>query len=162
MVKCSYPSAISCSHAASRIACSSLAPRRRVCLSPVCSLWLSGILPTPVFSLRCGLWRKPPAAGSGCMSVAGGGEGEGGDECGDRDADRPPERALEGAGGSVREQGLEGDGNGRDAEGGADLLGDAGVHGGVGDASSRDVLVGDRHRRSEERRVGKECKSRWP
>jgi len=83
------------------------------------------------------------------LLVMAGGEGDGGDGCGERDADRPPECVLEGAGGAVGELGLEGDGDDRDAERGADLLGDAGVHGGVWDACRGDVLIGDRHRRDQ-------------
>jgi hypothetical protein len=55
------------------------------------------------------------------MSVTNAGHGEGGDERRDRDAGRPPERAMEGAGGAMRNQGLQGDGNDRDAEGGASI-----------------------------------------
>jgi hypothetical protein len=51
----------------------------------------------------------------------------------------------------VGEEGLEGDGDDRGAERCADLLGDAGVHGGVRDACRLDVLVGDRHRRDQHR-----------
>jgi hypothetical protein len=46
---------------------------------------------------------------------------------------------------------LEGDRDDRGAERCADLLGDAGVHGGVRDACRLDVLVGDGHRRDQHR-----------
>src|SRR5262249_28670722 len=61
-------------------------------------------------ALRSQLWWCGGAVGcsEGCMSVAfglpAGGEGEGGDERRDRDADGPPEGALEGAGGAVGEE----------------------------------------------------------
>jgi hypothetical protein len=49
----------------------------------------------------------------------------------------------------MSEQRLEDDRDDRNAEGGANPLGDPGVHRGVGDGRRRDVLIGDRHGRNE-------------
>ena len=110
--------------------------------------------PTPAAARPLG--RSGGASGVVCCCSpvssrrpAPGGEGEGGDQCRDRNTDRPPERVLEGARGAMSEQRLEDDRDDRNAEGGANPLGDPGVHRGVGDGRRRDVLIGDRHGRNE-------------
>src|ERR1700733_8577666 len=105
IVKRPYPSAVSCSQAAARMAPSRPAPRRRSCLRT--SFWAGSVLTSAIVPPPRDRDRFCRPGGSGRFRWPGGGEREGGDEGGHGDAERPPERGVERADGAVGEQRLQ-------------------------------------------------------